>query len=133
MLLVEEAGHRAELELLEARTQERLEHAQDDDAQGSRDDRPPPAGRRRTNPPRRLTPQAAPKTTFRIAPIAGSCPKAMELEEAGRDANEDVADVDRRREQEEQTEQRPADRSAPARPRRAVRRPSGARAGRQSR
>ena len=128
-VLVEEAGHRAELELLEPWTQERLEHAHDDDAQGSRNDRPPPARRRRTN-ARGGDATGSAEDHVQDRADRRVLPKGEEVEKAGRDANEDVANVDRRREEEEQTEHRPADGSRqPTRNEppgdRAVREPAG--------
>ena len=108
MVLVEEPGHRAELELLEARTEEGLEHAHDDHAKGSRDDRPPPAWRRRTNSRGRDSTGDA-EDHVQDRADRRVLPKGEEIKKAGRDANEDVADVDRRREEQEETEQGPAD------------------------
>ena len=108
MRLVEELGHRAKLELLEARTEEGLEHAHDDHAKGSRDDRPPPAGRRHTNSGGGDSTGSA-EDHVQDRADRRVLPEGEEVEEAGRDANEDVADVDRRREEQEETEQGPAD------------------------
>jgi hypothetical protein len=90
-------------------TQERLEHAHDDDAEGSRDDRPPPARRRGTN---ARSSDAAGGAEGDVQDRADRRvqPKGDEVEQAGGDANEDVADVDRRREEQAKTEQGSADR-----------------------
>ena len=108
MRLVEELGHRAEVELLEARTEEGLEHADDDHAKGSRDDWPPPAGRRHTNSGSDGSTDSA-EDHVQDRADRRVLPEREEVEEGGRDAHEDVADVDRRREEQEETEQGPAD------------------------